>query len=101
MSQSESEARLASILHLNKGKPTVQVQAQDPPGRPSQATSIPSMPSLNLRLCCVIEGERIIFPVDITVQADVVDLKKKIQSERASYGYPPSHLGVMEGIHHG
>jgi hypothetical protein len=41
------------------------------------------MPSLNLRLCCVIEGEGLVFPVDIPTQDDVVDLKKKIQSERA------------------
>jgi hypothetical protein len=41
------------------------------------------MPSLNLRLCCAIEGEGLVFPVDIPAQADVVDLKKKIQSERA------------------
>ena len=41
------------------------------------------MPPLNLRLCCVIEGEEIVFPVDIPAQADIVDLKKEIQSERA------------------
>ncbi len=77
----KSESRLSSLLRLNKAKATVQVQG--PLGSSSQATSTSSMPSLNLRLCCVIEGEGLIFPVDIPAQADVVDLKKKIQSERA------------------
>ena len=80
MAKSESEARLSSILRPDKGKPTVQVQG--PPGPSSQATT-PSRPPLNLRLCCVIEDEGLVFPVDIPTQGDVVDLKKKIQSERA------------------
>jgi hypothetical protein len=81
MAESESEARLSSILRLSKGKPTVEVQGL--PGPSSQATSTPSMPSLKLRLCCVIDGEGLVFPVDIPTQVDVVDLKKEIQSERA------------------
>ena len=48
------------------------------------------MPSLNLHLFCVIEGEGLLFPVDIPAQADVSDLKKEIQSERA--------LSSLQGI---
>src|SRR5438309_1788558 len=88
MAQSVSEALLSSILRQNKGKPTVEVQG--PPGTSSQATSTPCMPSSNLRLCCAIEGEGLVFPVDIQTQDDVVDLKKKIQSERAR--------GILRGI---
>ena len=43
-----------------------------------------------LRLCCIIEGEKLVFPVDVPAQADVVDLKKAIQSERAR--------GTLQGI---
>ena len=50
---------------------------------------IPSLPE-NLRLCCVIEGENLAFTVDISAQADVVDLKKKIQSERA--------MDILQGV---
>ena len=57
------------------------VQVQGPPGPSSQVTSTSSMPSSNLRLCCIIEGEGLVFPVDIPTQVDVVDLKRK--SERA------------------
>jgi len=49
-----------------------------------------SMPSLNLRLFCIIEGEKRLFPVDIPAQADVSDLKKKIQNERA--------LSTLQGV---
>ncbi len=48
------------------------------------------MPSSLLRLCCVIEDENLVFLVDVPAQADVVDLKKKIQSERA--------LDTLQGV---
>ena len=48
------------------------------------------MPSSFHRLCCVIEDEGLVFPVDILAQADIVDLKKKIQSERA--------MSTLQGI---
>ena len=57
--------------------PTVQVQG--PPAPSSQATSTPSL----IRLYCVIEGEGLVFGVDISAQDNVSDLKKKIQIERA------------------
>ena len=79
MTQSESDlARLSSTLRPNKA-----VQVQGPPGPSSQATSNPSVPPLNLCLSCVIVGEELVFPVDIPTRDHVVDLKKKIQKERA------------------
>ena len=38
----------------------------------------------SLCLCCVIEGEDIVFPVDVPAQSRVSALKKEIQSERAT-----------------
>lgn len=42
------------------------------------------MPSSPLRLFCVVEGEKpqAVFPIDVLVQDDVADLKKKVQIER-------------------
>jgi mannose-P-dolichol utilization defect protein 1 len=57
---------------------------QDPP-RPSHA---PKMSSLSL--CCVIEDEDIVFPVDVPAQARVSALKKEIQRERA--------MGTLQGV---
>lgn len=37
----------------------------------------------SLCLCCVIEDEDIVFPVDIPTQARVIVLQKDVQSERA------------------
>jgi hypothetical protein len=37
----------------------------------------------SLSLCCVIEAEDIVFPVDVPAQARVSALKKEIQRERA------------------
>jgi hypothetical protein len=56
-------------------------------GRPRQVRQHgprpnPSMPSSPLRLFCVIEDEKIVFPVNAFVQDDVADLKKKVHSER-------------------
>ena len=43
----------------------------------------PATEMSSLSLCCIIEGEDIVFPIDVSAQARVSDLKKVIQLERA------------------
>jgi len=45
-----------------------------------------------LRLCCTIEGEKLVFPVDIPADAEVIDLKIKIHSDRV--------LDTLQGVGH-
>lgn len=55
------------------------------PGPPSQPPK-----RSPLCLCCVIEGEDIVFSVDVPASAHVTVLKREIQSERA--------MGTLQGV---
>src|SRR5260221_11438810 len=60
-------------------KPSSHTPKQTDPTK--ESGHAPKMSSLSL--CCIIENEDIVFPVDVPAQARVSDLKKEIQRERA------------------
>jgi hypothetical protein len=61
---------------------------------PNEAGPSSHTPKMSLlSLCCVIENEDIVFPVEIPAQARVSALKKEIQRERALW--IPSKVSVL------